>query len=203
MQKQNNLNTVYEPKIHIEGADDVMIDIETLGDVDYSVITSIGAVVFNINTGQILSTFHEYMDISESLASGFRITGDTLKWWIDKPLTLKNEILNGTDYPVVVLDKFNKFLKTECNDNFYIWGRGPSFDLIRLKQYYSLYSMKTPWNFRNEQCVRTLERLRPEIKKALDDKRNDELHSSINDAIHQAKYTSLIFQDVTGSRKAT
>ena len=38
---------------------DVMVDIETLGNQSYAAILSIGAIQFNIKTGEIYSTFYD------------------------------------------------------------------------------------------------------------------------------------------------
>ena len=55
-----------------------MIDLETLGVSPGSVISSIAAVQFDINTGEIGRQFYKNIDLQQSLDNGFTINAETL-----------------------------------------------------------------------------------------------------------------------------
>ena len=144
-------------KIHL------MLDLETLGDKSFSIIVSLGAVVFNIYTAEIINIFYTPIDIDSSLKFGFRPTGSTLKWWMNQNETARKKI-TAPGLPInEAISQFDNFYK-ENNVN-YIWGNSAKFDIGLICDAYERVGMNIPWQFRNEMCYRTLNNLFPEIKK--------------------------------------
>ena len=70
----------------------IMLDIETLGDVSYSSILSIGAVKFDINTGETGDTFYVTVDLQSCLDAGLIITASTFNWWLEKDEAARNSL---------------------------------------------------------------------------------------------------------------
>ncbi len=62
---------------------DVMLDLETIGQHSNAVIVSIGAVFFNPLTGNIGAEFYQVIDIEDAMKYG-EVDGSTLKWWMKK-----------------------------------------------------------------------------------------------------------------------
>ena len=60
---------------------DVMLDLETIGQHSNAVIVSIGAVFFNPLTGNIGAEFYQVIDIEDAMKYG-EVDGSTLKWWM-------------------------------------------------------------------------------------------------------------------------
>ncbi len=77
-----------------------------------------------------------------------------------------------------------------------VWGNGASFDCVILRNSYALTGQEAPWQWWNDRDVRTV----VEMGKAIgfDPKRDMPFegtrHSALDDAIHQAKYVSAIWQ---------
>ena len=59
----------------------VMVDIETLGTGHLPTILSIGAVVFDLETGVIDRPFKVNICMKSSQKEGFGIDAGTLQWW--------------------------------------------------------------------------------------------------------------------------
>lgn len=61
---------------------DIMVDLETLGTTADAVILSIGAVKFDLVSGQIDDEgFYASISVESSLNRKRRISEDTLLWW--------------------------------------------------------------------------------------------------------------------------
>lgn len=142
----------------------LMLDIETLGNKSFSIIVSIGAVAFNIETGEIKDMFYSVIDIDSSIKLGFRPTGDTIKWWLNQNEEARKKITQpGISLPDAI-DQFDEFYKR--NNIKYVWGNSARFDCGLLGDAYDRLGLNIPWQFRNEMCLRTLFNLYPEIRKA-------------------------------------
>ena len=65
--------------------DSVMIDLETLGTVANSIILSIGAVKFDLNSNHIADDgFYASISIDSNLHAGRQLSESTLLWWLDQ-----------------------------------------------------------------------------------------------------------------------
>jgi hypothetical protein len=167
-----------------------MLDIETLGDISNSVIVSIGAIKFDINTGKLGKSFYRIIDIQNCLDLGFKVTGGTIQWWMKKGEEARSE-LTVKGLPIhKVLSEFSNFVSSKD----ILWSRGVRFDIALLTNAYNICKVEIPWDFRNERCVRTLEAFRPEIYK--NTLREGVAHNSLDDCKHQIKYCSKIWNNI-------
>lgn len=158
----------------------VMIDIETLGTKSNSVILSICAVRFNIQTAEIVSFFEANIDIDDSLKHGLKVEGKTLLWWLKQSEEARDKVVGSKRVELAkALDDLRHYIKY----NDYVWGNSASFDCGLLKDAYNAAGMKPSWDFRKEICFRTFSNLVPEIKE------NQEFlgvkHNPYDDAVHQ------------------
>jgi hypothetical protein len=135
---------------------DLMIDIETLGNKSGSVILSLAAVEFDLDTGETgVMEFYQKIELQSALDAGLKINASTLQWWMEqKPEALK-ELFSGEPNSLeVVLSQFTTFYN--MLDNPRVWGNGARFDLGILEDAYEAIGQNVPWGFRSEMDVRTL-----------------------------------------------
>lgn len=177
-----------------------MIDLESLGQEPGSVITSIAAVQFDIRNGQIGKTFEYAINMDSCLESKLKIDPSTVLWWLQQSeqsrIKFVNDQKNAIHLSAVLFNFMNWFTSLGFStDQIYVWGRGPRFDMGLLSYAYKTCGYNsTPWLFRNERCVRTMESLYPEIKSRT--KFEGILHNGTDDAKHQIKYVSEIFNNL-------
>lgn len=187
---------------------DVMLDLETIGTEANSVITSINAVEFDIETGQIREEFKQSITIKSCVDAGLKLDHKTFIWWLGQPEASRMKLIEDNDLakPLkTVLKNFAVWLANlnqvhrrdyrTYNDTVRVWGRGPRFDCGLLSSAYeAIREDRTPWDFRNERCVRTMEMLAPDIKK--NTLFTGILHEGLSDSKHQIKYVSSIYQNI-------
>jgi hypothetical protein len=172
---------------------DLMIDIETLGTDSNCVILSMGAVPFNIETGEISNNrFYQKISLKSSLANGFEINPDTLKWWVNQDNNVFKEAISGKESIEDVLLYFNTFVKENFpKKNFFTWGNSARFDLGILHHAYRKLNIDVPWQHYYENDVRTLGSRRRDLKDA--EIFTGTKHNPVDDCIHQIKYVTKIF----------
>lgn len=159
----------------------VMIDIETLGTSFDSVMLSCSLVRFDIETGETFEELEVYFDLEESIKEGFQVNVKTLKWWLEQDIqVLKKQLKDNS-----CLESLNDISKFIDNTDS-VWGNSASFDLGILGNYYDTFNIERPWNFWNENCVRTVSNLNPQIK--WDTEFVGDKHNPIDDCKHQIKY---------------
>lgn len=184
---------------------DCMVDIETLGTTDTSVILSIGAILFNPHTddpleneeGEIIAPSF-YRVIHKETQIGRTINRDTENWWNhpDRAEALKQI----TDYEdkvhlVQALDDLWEFMSGKATGHKVLkgWGCAPSFDqkiignamvgtgVKRMKG----SSADLPIPFYHEMDVRTVETF-VFGKKFRSENRVGTYHNAIDDCVTQA-----------------
>lgn len=170
---------------------DVMIDIETLGNGSRAVIVSIAAVAFDIETGQVDSkAFYQTVDIQSCLDAKLEVNGSTISWWLQQSMPARS-VFSEDNVPLhEALMNLIGFLKKYPNAN--VWGNGSRFDLGILSDAYRACNLPIPWDYRNERDVRTLVSLRPHIKHELPF--YGTRHNPVDDCVHQIRYCSTIWK---------
>lgn len=172
--------------------DNVMIDIETFGDKSNSVIVSLGAVAFDIETGEMGDEFYERIDIDSCLKEGLKVTGSTLKWWLVQNEAARKEVAKGGEELIGVLTRFARFISTVPNAK--VWSNGLRFDISLLEDAYIKVDQLVPWEFRNERDVRTLVAFAPEIKSRIVNRWGAVLHNAKEDCKLQITYCTEIYK---------
>jgi len=165
-----------------------MIDLETIGDDYDGVFTTIGAVMFNPESGKIGKTFYESVNWESAIEAGRTVTPKTIKFWMSQSDEARAEIVKDGKPLEVVLNDLRRFLPTDC----IVWGRGPTFDISKLENAYGFYNI--PWNFRNIRCVRTVADIAEGLVERDDFEFAGEKHNALDDAIFQATYVSAMLQ---------
>jgi len=161
----------------------IMIDIETWGNGHRSAIGTIGAVEFDILTGETGRKFYYNVSLRSCLAMGLEVDADTVLWWMKQPAASQAELTKGTSTIQDAMVQFIWWMNLVGGHSCKVWANGPSFDLVVLGNALRKISREEPWKYYNERDVRTMLDLLP---KALRKKENDgQKHHALDDCIHQ------------------
>lgn len=179
----------------------IMIDIETMGNESSVAIVSIGAVEFNMNTGETGKEFYTNVSLQSCLDIGLKINASTLMWWMKQSDEARKTLTDGSPLHIKeALLKFSEFVNECGGKTAQVWGNSARFDLGILSDAYSKASfIGIPWDFRNERCVRTLVSFLPEIKNMT--KFQGTAHNAIDDCHFQIKYCSETWNALTAIRQ--
>jgi hypothetical protein len=137
---------------------DVMVDIETLGTKTDSTIIQISSVAFNIETGEYISKFDRVADISKNESYDMRVTGSTLKWWLNTNKELLATLLNrGVGSSRRLLEDFHGWLVgLSTLGDLYLWGNGILFDNAMIRHQLEENGLDYPINYKRDRDVRTI-----------------------------------------------
>lgn len=173
----------------------LMLDLETMGNKSNSAIVSIGAVEFDIETGELGREFYERVDLQSCLDAGLLVNGSTIYWWLEQNEMARREIAKGGKKLLDVLLLFKQF--TLGLGDYQIWGNGVRFDVGILEDTYVVCGFQEmPWNFRNERDVRTLVSFAPNIKEQIKFPFTSTSHLPIDDCKYQIEYCVAIWKNL-------
>jgi DNA polymerase III epsilon subunit-like protein len=166
----------------------IMLDTETLGTAADSVILSIGAVRFDLDSDRIDDAgFYASISIDSNLDYKRRIQEDTLMWWFKQDAAAQAVFFEPKETLSTALENFSDWLGDRDN---IVWSMGADFDLPMVAHAYHQHSSEVPWKFWNSRCARTYKTL-PQatgIKVA----RAGTHHNALADAIYQAQLVQAI-----------
>ncbi|HHW0864926.1 TPA: 3'-5' exoribonuclease domain-containing protein [Escherichia coli] len=172
----------------------LMIDLETMGKNPDAPIISIGAIFFDPQTGDMGPEFSKTIDLD---TAGGVIDRDTIKWWLKQSREAQSALLTDEIPLDDALLQLREFIDENSGEFFVqVWGNGANFDNVILRRSYERQGIPCPWRYCNDRDVRTI----VELGKAIDfDARTaipfeGERHNALDDARHQAKYVSAIWQ---------
>lgn len=158
----------------------IMVDLETMGNVANSAIIAVGAVRFSIHG--TTDEFYQTVDLESSVEAGGVMTPSTVLWWMQQSDAARAEFARPGAPLVQVLLAFRDWLGTDQNK---IWGNGASFDNVILSSAYQRLLLPTPWKFWNDCCYRTVKAMNKQVPfngvagtahNALDDAKAQALH---------------------------
>ena len=171
---------------------EVMIDLETLGTGVEAIILSIGAVQFDLATGEIGDEgFYASVSVDSNLELGRKMSEDTLIWWMNQPKEAQAVFNEPKMHLREALEQFTEWLghAKRCP-----WGNGPTFDLAKMSHAYESLGWSAPWEYWNERCVRTYRAL-PGAK-AVPKVPPQIAHHALHDAHAQAQHVINIHRAV-------
>ncbi len=178
----------------------VMVDLETMGKKSDAPIVSIGAVIFDPETGFLGETFYKVVSLESAVSWGAEIDPSTVIWWMKQSSEARSEIANDN---AIQLDdallQFSEFVFENIPggcETAQIWGNGATFDNTILRSSFERACLECPWDYRNDRDVRTMVELGKAI--GFDAKTSipfeGERHNALAYAQHQARYVSAIWQ---------
>ena len=167
---------------------DVMLDLETLGNRPGSVIVAIGAVKMDLVNGVIGDTFYRVIDPADAQSQGLTIDAATVAWWLGQSDAARMAISapGGWVKLLSTLGDFAAFIGTDAR----VWGNGADFDNALLAAAYQACSAPLPWRHWNSRCYRTCKSLFPAVKI----ERAGTHHNALDDAISQAEHLVRIMK---------
>lgn len=156
----------------------LVLDLETLGTGDSAAVASIGAA-FVGGPSRVWR-----IDIEEAKRNGGTVTQDTLDWW-EKQRAEAREELTGTLSTFQAVSELKIWAQSMGFDrNSTIWGKGPSFDCVILKNAMQRVWVPPFWMFWQERCVRTVLQMVPEAAELAFE---GTPHRAEDDARHEAR----------------
>lgn len=182
---------------------DIVIDIETLGTRPGCPVIEIGACAVDPDGGAIVGNFSRrlsgtycFRDV-RSVAEGTDCLGGvdrgTALWWMldtDRKETLRRILSRpygpscDTDALIAFADWFREVRDI---DDVRVWGNGPTFDLSILSEACRIEHIPTPWDYREERCVRTALEMSGYERGSVAWEEAGPRHRALNDARHEAK----------------
>jgi hypothetical protein len=168
----------------------IMVDLETLGLQADSVVMSIGAVKFDLETGEISpDKFYCSVSIDSNLAQNRRMSETTLLWWMQQSPEAQKVFAEPKVAISGALEELSSFFD---HPDYRVWSNGADFDLPILAHLYSTNMLDQPWQFHNSRCYRTLKNL-PLARNAVKPP-NPVAHNALFDAEYQALHLINIYR---------
>jgi exodeoxyribonuclease VIII len=178
---------------------DLMIDIETLGTKSNSVITQIGAVFFDRNTGKTGEELSVNIQIQDCLDKDLQVDGGAIKFWLEQSgrSFLKNPVTLQA-----ALDSLRKHYK--LHKDVLVWAHA-TFDFPILANAYDVIKQGFAFPYRNLRDIRTLVDLaKLDYKKLKENEGVDpKTHDALSDCIYQVKYCTEAFNKLRKSKDGT
>lgn len=156
----------------------IMLDLETMGNTPNAAIIAIGAVRFD---GVVNDTFYCTIDLSDSVKNGLTMDPDTVMWWMQQSNDARGAFKNPEYDLAAALDAFETWVG---DTPAVVWGNGSDFDNAILANAYARVGRAAPWKFGNNRCYRTMKNLFPNIHM----ERTGTYHNALDDARSQANH---------------
>lgn len=165
---------------------DISIDIETLSTRHDAAILSIGAVVFDRETGELGENFYVTVDIDSAIANG-HVLGSTLAWWMQQNEAAKG-LFDASEKCTLAEALFDLSIFVRQREGARVWGNGATFDITILEHAYSRVNLAAPWKFWEIRDMRTLvEAAAARGFNKVSVPFEGEKHNAMDDAVHQAR----------------
>ncbi|EFB6062202.1 TPA: 3'-5' exoribonuclease [Escherichia albertii] len=172
----------------------LMIDLETMGTNPDAPINSMGGKFFDPATGEMGPEFSKAIDLE---TSGGIIDRKTIKWWAKRSREAQSAIFTDEIPLDDALLQFREFIDENSGECFVqVWGNGANFDNVILRRSYERQGIPCPWRYYNDRDVRTIVELGNsigfDVRMAIPFEGVP--HNALDDARHQAKQVSAIWQ---------
>lgn len=161
----------------------LVLDLETLGNGNKAVITQIGAVVFSLENG-IIDKFHIRVNPQSCVDAGMEMDVSTILWWLKQSDAARSEFEKVQISLDAALKGFSEFCQRNIDKDSGVWGNGVAFDNVILSNAYKLTGLKQPWMYWQDRCYRTLKQL----LKCIPADEYGVAHNGLDDAIKQANH---------------
>ncbi|EEW0954554.1 exonuclease [Escherichia coli] len=176
------------------------VDLETMGTNPDAPINSIGCKFFDPATGEMGPEFSKAIDLE---TSGGIIDRKTIKWWAKRSREAQSAIFTDEIPLDDALLQLREFINENSGESFVqIWGNGANFDNVILRRSYERQGIPCPWRYYNDRDVRTIVELGNsigfDVRMAIPFEGVP--HNALDDARHQAKQVSAIWQKLIPSQ---
>ena len=170
----------------------LMIDLETLSIRPNAAVLSIGAVAFDLQTGQLGREFCRNVDLDSAMKAGLVVDADTMAWWMKQSEAARASLFTNGSPLSRVLMALEDFVREHPDAE--VWCNGASFDFPILKSAFAAFGQQLPWHFRYERDMRTILALARDLTGYVKPEHKGVAHSALDDAKHQAQVVIECFQ---------
>lgn len=182
---------------------DLMVDIEAIGPSPNGVIVQIGALPFNIETGEMLDIeqgFNVNIKIDDQLSLGRIVNESTLRWWFGQSKQAQDTVF-GTKHNASLAGTLQALyinVKEWCKSDAKIWSHS-TYDFVMLMEAYRNVEMRPPWSYRDSVDIRTI----TSMYMWKTGKKTVEIgnfagtqHNALDDCVNQIKYCSKMMEEM-------
>ena len=176
----------------------LMIDIETLGKAETSVVLQVGLCAFDRQAGTHRGSFEITGCLFAQLAAGRTTDFDTVQWWKSQPAQTWGDVSRGKCLPHEMVNGFLSAYEQIGKDHGEItevWCKGASFDFPILEHLLRSHG-QVPWRYSAQRCFRTYveENDREKVLEPVPELAGVDrvAHTAGSDALHQAKWLLAI-----------
>lgn len=169
--------------------DHLMVDIETMGNKSGCAIVSIGAIRFNIDTGETGEEFYRNISLESCLKAGLTVQADTIMWWLNQSKESRDSLKSDRCSINEAMYAFKYFYNNEL-----IWANSPRFDLEIIAAAFNKCDDDIPWDFRKERCCRTLYAMAPDLVKGW--KYDGDAHKALDDCHNQIRKCVAVWNHI-------
>lgn len=179
----------------------LMTDLETFSSASNAAITAIGAVWFDINTGELGDTFYINVDAADCAKHGLDVDAGTVYWWLSQSKEAQNALLDEKVGLKRALKMFSDWVSSSDNDtkNLEMWSHS-TFDAVVLSSASRACGVRLPWRYNQTRDIRTLNALTPpELNSTIWSGlgRDGTHHNALDDAIFQTRYVTAQYNAIT------
>lgn len=165
--------------------DNIVFDLETLGNTSEAPIIQIGAVKFDEN-GKVLDSFERNVNIESLGDYNFKVDYPTVMWWFNQDDKAIKSVFGKDLKRVKLRQALYEFVKWVGKLNDYSYWSHATFDPPILRNNFNKVGSNDPIPFRLHRDIRTLTHLAPDVKLV----RADIPHNALEDAKAEALYIS-------------
>lgn len=167
----------------------IMSDIETLGISNNALIVVLAGVRFDGE--QIYDRFEVGIDPVDAQRHGLQLDASTVMYWMDPKRDEARKIM--FEMPKVDLHSalmgFAAWVEeTPEAERGSLWGKGATFDNVRIKSAYDAIGEKYPFTHRQDECYRTFANRFPDVEFVS----HGVVHVAVDDALSQALHLQAI-----------
>lgn len=164
----------------------VMLDLETFGTAPGSVIRSIGAVVFDIESGELGNEFYSNVSRESCEELGMTVDPDTERWWAGQSKEAQDSLLKDQRDIRRVGGDFCRWYARQCRglSKVAMWSQGSNFDGVLLEAALRRAGHRPPWKFYHAFDTRTAYFMGDFNSFSV--RRDGTYHNALDDAKHQA-----------------
>lgn len=165
----------------------IMLDLETMGNGPNAAIVAIGAVEFDLETCELGREFYCTVQLESAMRSGGVVDASTVMWWMEQSDEARAALCAKGALHInnALIDFRGWIMQSGCrSDDVLMWGNGAAFDNVILASAYRNTQLPVPWRHWGDRCYRTIRSFFPQIKmervgihhNALDDAKSQALH---------------------------
>lgn len=178
---------------------DVMLDLETMGNGISPAIIQISAVRFDLATGETSDEFDVIVDMQSSIDWGLDVDASTVQWWMKQDDNARKAVIADGASITDALAAFCRWLGGFANSNTSVWGNGIMADNVWINAAYEKAAIESPIIYWQHKDLRTLVDMGMR-KNGINFKNKEKFtgvkHNAIDDCKHQIKYASKIYNNL-------